>query len=324
MKNVRLYSGIQDKLDILEGRLRSVFDQDDLAVQKVGEHILRSKGKRIRPLMLMLTAEMSGYEGRDDIQLGMVSELLHIATLVHDDILDNSETRRGVPTINTEWGNHMAVLLGDFLYTRAMREAIKLENIDYFDAYSSATLQLIGGELKQLYYRGSTRMTEEEHFIIIRKKTASLFSCCARLGGRLSGISEEKEQALAKFGMQFGIAFQLVDDLLDYTAQEETMGKPLFGDLKEGKITLPFIYLSQNGDPKLSRLLIDVIGRPDRVEEEKDTLRHLVNKNPTLNQAWDKARKFIEESRDILQGFPPHPARDALNDLAEFTLARNR
>src|SRR5437763_12608504 len=206
-----------------------------------------------------MSSRLGGYNADRAILYAAVVEFIHTATLVHDDIIDDSDVRRGRVAVHSRWGNDITVLLGDYLYIKSMALALTHDTLDIVRVLCDVTLKMIEGELYQLTKNGDADISEEEHFEIIRRKTAYLFGGCAQIGGVLGGVNKEREQALREFGFNLGIAFQLVDDLLDYTADEGALGKPVGGDLREGKVTLPIIYLLQRGGADADHLIRTVV-----------------------------------------------------------------
>src|SRR6059058_4683489 len=226
---------------------RQIESQVDL-IPKIGKYIQTSGGKRMRPAVLLMAARLSGYQGDRAILYAAVVEFIHTATLVHDDIIDDAELRRGRLAVHSRWGNDITVLLGDYLYIKSMALALTHYALEIIRLLCDVTLRMIEGELYQLTKNGDADITEDEHFDIIHRKTAYLFGGCAQIGGMLGGVSAEREQALQEYGFNLGIAFQLVDDLLDFTGDLKAVGKPIGADLREGKMTLPLIHLLRSGD----------------------------------------------------------------------------
>src|ERR671927_316099 len=222
------------------------------AITEIGEYLRNGGGKRIRPALLLLSSRLFNYEGRGAIRLGAVVEIIHTATLVHDDIIDDAQTRRGRPAANTQWGNSKCVLAGDWLYMQAFKVAVQERNFRILDTLIELTQQMVEGELLQMEKLGKL-ISLEEHFDLIFRKTACLFSVCMRLGAILGGASPEQEGALGKYGHDLGMAFQIVDDVLDLTASQEILGKPLASDLREGKVTMAVIPAPQRWTPDEKR-----------------------------------------------------------------------
>ena len=253
-----------------------------------------------------------------------VVEFIHTATLVHDDIIDGADVRRGRLAVHSRWGNDITVLLGDYLYIKSMAMALTQDSLEIVRLLCDVTLSMIEGELYQLTKTGDVDITEDEHFEIIRRKTAYLFGGCAQIGGVLGSVSKEQEQALREFGFNLGIAFQLVDDLLDYTADETALGKPVGGDLREGKVTLPIIYLLQRGGAEADRLIRGVVSdRAVTKEQWRDIIRMLREQRaPEL--AYAKAIEYATRAKSSLDVFPPSRERDALKALADYVTSRDR
>src|SRR5881275_1480279 len=212
-----------------------------MAITEIGEYLRAGGGKRIRPALLLLSSKLFNYDGRGAVKLGAVVEIIHTATLVHDDIIDEAKTRRGRPAANTQWGNSKCVLAGDWLYMQAFKVAVQERNFRILDSLIELTQQMVEGELLQMEKLGKL-ISLEEHFDLIYRKTACLFSVCMRLGGILGGVAAEQEQRLADYGRNLGMAFQIVDDVLDLTASESVLGKPVASDLREGKVTMAVIH----------------------------------------------------------------------------------
>src|SRR5207248_2171777 len=238
---------------------RHVQSQVDL-IPKIGQYIQTSGGKRIRPAVLLMSARLSGYEGDRAILYAAVAEVIHTAPLVHDDIIDDSDLRRGRLAVHSRWGNDITVLLGDYLYIKSMALALTHDALEIIRLLCDVTLRMIEGELYQLTKNGDADITEDEHFDIIRRKTAYLFGGSAEIGGLLGKVSPERQQALREYGFNLGIAFQIVDDLLDFTGDADAVGKPVGSDLREGKVTLPLIHmLGHVKDARPAAIVRDVI-----------------------------------------------------------------
>src|SRR6476660_10381015 len=256
---LRLFEPIRGDLEKVEREFgRHLQSQVDL-IPRIGKYIQTSGGKRVRPAVLLMIARLCGYTGDRAVLHAAVVEFIHTATLVHDDIIDDSELRRGRLAVHSQWGNDITVLLGDYLYIKSMALALSQDSLEIVRLLCDVTLRMIEGELYQLTKTGDVDISEEEHFEIIRRKTAFLFGGCAQIGGMLGGVTPEQETALREYGFNLGIAFQLVDDLLDYTADQVALGKPIGGDLREGKVTLPIIFLLQRGGEKADRLIRTVV-----------------------------------------------------------------
>src|SRR6188472_857452 len=237
----QIFEPIRDDLEKVEQEFARHIQSRVALIPEMGKYIQKSGGKRVRPAVLLMAARLGGYAGERAVLNASVVEFIHTATLVHDDIIDGADVRRGRLAVHSRWGNDITVLLGDYLYIKSMAMALTQESLEIVRLLCDVTLRMIEGELYQLTKTGVVDITEEEHFEIIRRKTAFLFGGCAQIGGMLGEVGAEKEQALREYGFSLGIMFQLVDDLLDFTGAAEALGKPIGGDLREGKITLPLI-----------------------------------------------------------------------------------
>jgi octaprenyl-diphosphate synthase len=292
-------------------------------IPEMGRYIQNSGGKRVRPALLLMAARLAGYEGERAILYASVVEFIHTATLVHDDIIDGSDLRRGRLAVHSRWGNDITVLLGDYLYIKSMALALTQDSLDVIRLLCDVTLRMIEGELYQLTKTGQVDITEDEHFDIIRRKTAFLFGGCAQIGGLLGGVTPAQEEALREYGFNLGIAFQLVDDLLDYTADESALGKPVGGDLREGKITLPIIYLLQRAEIAVP-LIRGVVQERTVDRETWREIRRLLVEHKATDAAYDKAVEYAARAKACLDAFPPAREREALMALPDYVLARDR
>ena len=301
---------------------RHVQSQIDL-IPKIGQYIQTSGGKRVRPAVLLMAARLSGYEGERAILYAAVVEFIHTATLVHDDIIDDSDLRRGRLAVHSRWGNDITVLLGDYLYIKSMALALTHDALEIIRLLCDVTLRMIEGELYQLTKNGDADITEEEHFDIIRRKTAYLFGGCAQIGGMLGRVSGEREQALREYGFNLGIAFQLVDDLLDFTGDAAALGKPIGADLREGKMTLPLIHLLQQDEEEGAQIVRDIIANRTVAQEQWDRLLSRLKDHRSIDYAYKRAVDFAERAKKPLHAFPPSSERDALLALPDYVLSRD-
>jgi len=292
-------------------------------IPTMGKYVQDSGGKRIRPAVLLMAARMSGYTGTLGPMYGSVIEFIHTATLVHDDIIDESELRRGRQAVHSRWGNDVTVLLGDFLYIKSMSLALTQDSLDFIRLLCDVTLRMIEGERYQLTKNGVVDLSEEEHLDIVRRKTAYLFAGSAKIGGMLGPATREQQDALWEYGFNIGMAFQLVDDLLDYTGEEVVLGKPVGGDLREGKMTLAVIHLLGR-DKGAARLIRKIVSERDATIEEWRELRALLAQHHSLDYAFDKANAYVADAKKALYAFPPSPERDALMFLPDYVLSRDR
>lgn len=291
-------------------------------VNTVSRYIIDSGGKRLRPLLMILSARLCGYKGDRDARLSVAFEFLHVATLLHDDVIDGAEVRRNRAAANTLWGNQAVVLVGDFLYSKALMLAIEYDDMRIMKALAEAANLMSEGEILQLLNLGRTDLEEREYFEVIRRKTAALMSAACRVGAILGGASEGEIEKMASYGHHLGIAFQLVDDLLDYTGNAEELGKPIGRDFAERKATLPLIYAFNNSNEQerewISRLFRDGDNNPGVF----NTVRSWVEARGGLAYTEKIAREHISNATASLSIFSPGHWRDVLVDIAEYTVSR--
>ena len=314
---------VEEDLARVEEIFEAQFRSDVGLVGEIGRYIREGGGKRIRPALLLLACRLCGYRGERAITLASVVEFIHTATLLHDDIIDEATVRRGKRSVNSRWGNDITVLLGDFLYTKSMSMALSQDNLPILRLLSDVTLRMIEGELLEIERNGDLRMSEAQHLDIIRRKTADLFAACMSIGAILGDVSEEKRKALTSYGLNLGICFQMVDDLLDFTADEKVLGKPVNNDLREGKLTLPVIFLLRKagsaGEKTVSHVLAD--RGFERVTREE--LLRLAREHGALDEARALAERYAEAARKDLAVFDRSPFREALAVLPDFILSRD-
>ena len=289
-------------------------------IDRIGRYIHDSGGKRIRPAMLLLSSRLCGSEGPSCYRLGAVVEMVHSATLVHDDIIDDARVRRGRASVNARWGNEITVLMGDWLYMTSFYLALGERNFRILGIFADVTRKMVEGELIQLSMSRNPDVSEEQHLDISMRKTAFLFSACTQIGAILGSMPEAREEALRLYGLNVGMAFQLVDDVLDFTSTESTLGKPVCSDLKEGKLTLPLIYLMRDGKPEHRELVRDLI----RGGDHGDAVLDLVREYRTADRVLDKAAEYARQAKECLKDFAPGEARDALMAIPDYIVSRDR
>jgi octaprenyl-diphosphate synthase len=321
---VQMFEPVRADLEAVEREFERQVQSKVGVIPEIGKYIQRSGGKRVRPAVLLMAARLCGYSGPRAILNAAVVEFIHTATLVHDDIIDDAELRRGQKAVHSQWGNDVTVLAGDFLYIKSMQMALTQDTLDVVRLLCDVTLRMIEGELYQLTKNGVVDISEDEHFEIIRRKTAYLFGGCAQIGGMLGEVGEERERELREYGFNLGVMFQLVDDLLDFTGESQALGKPIGGDLREGKITLPLIHLLQNGGPEANTLIRDVVKHRDVTAEDWARIRVLLAEHRSIDYAYARAIEFGETAKKHLRIFPDSPERDALMGLADYVLVRDR
>jgi octaprenyl-diphosphate synthase len=322
----QIFEPIRADLELVDREFgRHIQSHVDL-IPTIGKYIQTSGGKRIRPAVLLMAARLTGYRGERAILYAAVVEFIHTATLVHDDIIDDSDLRRGRLAVHSRWGNDITVLLGDYLYIKSMAMALTHDTLDLVRVLCDVTLNMIEGELYQLTKNGKADIEEEEHFDIIRRKTAFLFGGCSQIGGMLGNVSDEKAQALREYGFNLGIAFQLVDDLLDFTGDAGAVGKPIGSDLREGKVTLPLIHLlRQSTDGRAADIVREAIASRNVTPEQWADLLHSLKEHASIDYAYRRAVEFAERAKKPLyDAFPPSSERDALLALPDYVLSRDR
>ncbi|MDE3155205.1 MAG: polyprenyl synthetase family protein [Acidobacteriota bacterium] len=321
---VQIFEPIRQDLERVDREFARHVESQVRLIPEIGGYIQKSGGKRIRPAVLLMAARLAGYQGDRSILYAAVVEFIHAATLVHDDIIDEADLRRGRLAVHSRWGNDITVLLGDYLYIKSMALALTHDSLEVIRLLCDVTVRMIEGELYQLTKNGDVDISEEEHFEIIRRKTAYLFGGCAQIGGMLGSVSTEQEHALRDYGYSVGMAFQLVDDLLDFTGDATALGKPIAGDLREGKVTLPVIHLLRYGVPEADRIVRDTVRDHEISRERWDELRQLLAEHHSIDYAYGKAVEFANTARASLAGFPAGPELDALLALPEYVLSRDR
>jgi len=317
-----IFDLVRDDLALVEDELARQSDTAFPAVSEISAYLLGGGGKRLRPALLLLSANYAGRKDHSAIRLAAVVELLHSATLIHDDVIDSAGTRRGRPSANARWGNHRSVLTGDWLYMQSFQMALEERNFRILDILIDLTQKMVEGELIQLEKIGRIDVTEEDALRLATYKTACLFSGCARLGAVLGRLEIEEEQALADYGRYAGLAFQLVDDLLDFTASAQQLGKPVLSDLKEGKVTLPLIYAMENGHREARELVTRVLAEKEFQSVRPETIVALVQDSGALDRARSLAQNYAQRAKDCLNGHRDSEYARALATLPDFILER--
>lgn len=305
----------------VDGVIRDRLHSEVMLVRQVAEYIIGSGGKRLRPALVILSAGSCGYQGSHHHQLAAVVEFIHTATLLHDDVVDDSSMRRGRATANHAFGNAAAVLVGDFLYSRAFQMMVEVQNMRIMEILAEATNTIAEGEVMQLLHVHNADVDEQAYLRVIRSKTAKLFEAAARLGAILSGAPRDQEEALAEYGMQLGTAFQLVDDILDYSGDLVNTGKNLGDDLAEGKATLPLIYAMHKGSPEQGALIRRAIiegGLGDF-----GPVMATIEETGALDYVRGQAQGAADRAREVLALLPNSKYRDCLLELAAFAVTRN-
>jgi len=319
-----IWERYREDLDRAEARIREILRTVEPAIEAVGSHLLSSGGKRIRPFLAILSAKMLDGGGDDVSTLACSVEFIHSASLIHDDVVDGAEVRRGRPAAHSLWGNQVVVLVGDFLYANALRLANLLQRQRIMDALCTATAMMSEGELIQLSKKGSIDVTEDDYMKIIRGKTAILMSAACEGGAVLGNGTPEQVQALADFGLNFGYAFQIVDDILDYRADQQKLGKTLGKDLEEGKITLPLLYLLQEAEENERGQIAEIIHGDGLIETDLAYVQHILRRHGSIDKAMARARSLIESAKSSLGIFRDSFEKSALMTIADYVITREK
>jgi len=292
-------------------------------VSKVAGHILFSGGKRFRPLLMILSARICGYQGTYDKTFSVIFEYLHTATLLHDDIVDEATVRRGLPVANTIYRSATAVLVGDFLLARSLSIAANTGRIEVIKAIGDVTEDMAQGEIHQLIQKGRLDLTEKDYMEVIRRKTASLIQGACLTGALIADATEKEKKALSDFGLNLGLAFQMMDDLLDYTSDTSVLGKAVGADLREGKMTLPLIIALKNADPDDRAKMEAVISDRNFSDSDFNSLKMLLGTYDGIRYTTELAAEYVQKAKNSLSDFSPSQTRDLLVMLADYTIRRN-
>lgn len=290
-------------------------------INEIGQYLIDNGGKRIRPLVVLIAAKACGYQGKSHILLAAVIEFIHTATLLHDDVVDKSNQRRGQLTANAVWGNSASVLVGDFIYSRAFQMMVSLNNMQIMQLLSDTTNTIAEGEVLQLSHHNNPDITTEQYHKVISHKTAALFEAAAKLGGIISDQSVALQNNLAKYGHHLGIAFQLVDDVLDYQSPSKDLGKNIGDDLAEGKATLPVIWALKNGTQTQRRTIIQSL--IDGNLSDLSVIQQAIKDTGALTYTFEQAQHHINLALQAIEGLADSPYKSALTSLAHFTVQRN-
>jgi octaprenyl-diphosphate synthase len=317
-----IYQLISSELGLVEEELKGYTRSEITPISEIGEYLLSAGGKRIRPALLLLTAKMLGDVSPMDIRLAAVVEFIHNATLVHDDIIDAADTRRGRPSANSHWGNSMTVLAGDWLYMQSFAVALEEKNFDVLNTLIDITQKMVEGELLQLTLLGKSQITKQQLLDIVERKTAYLFSGCTKLPAIAAGMNHGSAERLAEIGKSLGMAFQLVDDLLDLTSTRDVLGKPVASDLKEGKMTLPVFFAITNR-PEDSQKVQKVLDERDFRSVDRAEILRLVEGSDGIERTRELARQYARRAIQLLEEFPASIYRDAIVGIPEFILNRS-
>ncbi len=326
--NTAVIRNAKEIFDLLHDDLAAIereFGRDTVsnvrAITEIGEYLRAGGGKRLRPALLLLSAKLLNYSGQGAIRLGAVVEMIHTATLVHDDIIDEAETRRGRPSANTQWGNAKCVLAGDWLYMQAFKVSLQERNFQILDSLIDLTQAMVEGELLQIERLGKT-ITIDEHFELIHRKTAFLFSVCMKLGAILAGASDADQQKLADYGRNLGMAFQIVDDVLDLTASEDVLGKPVASDLREGKATMAVLHALEHCTPTERATIEAVLCNGGFNGIAPADIVAILRRHGSIDAAYARANSFAKAAREAICTFPDSEIKRVLLWVPEFVVER--
>ncbi|MCX5803115.1 MAG: polyprenyl synthetase family protein [Proteobacteria bacterium] len=313
---------IEEDLKTLESSIQELIATRVSFIKEIVNYIIKSGGKRVRPILVILTAKLCGYKNEKHISYAAIIEFIHTATLLHDDVVDNAQTRRGSSTVNTVWGNEPSVLVGDFLYSKSFELMAEDGNHEILKTISKATTALSEGEILELLKTSDIDTREEEYFEIIGNKTAVLFSAACEIGAILGNIDKEKRLSLKNFGYNLGIAFQLTDDILDYISYDNILGKHVGTDLKEGKVTLPLIHALKSTNEKEKTSIKKVLEKNNVTIKDFERVRNIILKHGGTEYASTIAKQYIDTTKKFLNIFQPSPYKNALLSLADYMLKR--
>lgn len=318
-----IFELVREDLVRVEGELGRHSDSAIEPVARVARYLQSGGGKRLRPALHLLAAGLCGYHGPAAVRLGAVLELIHTATLVHDDVIDAADTRRGRASANRRWGNSMTVLAGDWLYMESFRLALGERNLRILDVLTDLTQMMVEGELIQLEQLGRLHVSEAAALDVSRRKTACLFSACMRLGAILGDASPEQEDRLARYGLGLGMAFQIVDDVLDFVAAPERLGKPVGNDLREGKVTLPLVYALENASQESRRKVETVLKEHEFRSVTPEEIVALVQETGAVERSRARAREFVTDAAECVEPFAESAYKRALESLPHFVISRD-
>ena len=318
-----IWEAYRAELEAVEDQIRQNLDSQVALVNTVAAHILSSGGKRIRPLLVILCARLCGNTDRDPFLLGSLVEYIHTATLLHDDVVDDADLRRGRQSARKVWGNQISILVGDYLYSKAICRIVEFRNQPINEVLSEACRRMAEGEVLQLYYNANPSMTEAEYLRIVEHKTAALIAASCRIGAIIGGATTEHQDALFRFGQHIGIAFQLADDTLDYAGTGERFGKSLGQDLRQGKATLPLLHLLRQCNDSDRQMIRERMETRSLSEHDLVRILSLMHDNGSLMYAVERARAFVQAADRDLAAFEESPSKRALSIVADYLVNRD-
>ena len=325
MLSASISSLIYEDIERVDQHLKSLLDTGNPLLSQIGNYICQSGGKRVRAILLLLSAQLAGYQGQKErvVHLASIIEFIHAATLLHDDVIDNAHIRRGNPSANQKWGNQLPVLVGDYLYAKSFFFLVKDSNTRIMETVSSATATITDGEILQLQRSGNFSITEEEYIEIITKKTSCLMAASCKIGAILGDIPQKWEEALHNYGTDVGIAFQLIDDMLDYISHEEKLGKPVYNDLRGGNCTLPLIYTLQQANPEELEQIHEILFQEEYSDEDLFRIGGLIKRYKADQYTLDKAYWYVRRAQERLHIFEESEYRQSLIEISDYIIHRD-
>jgi octaprenyl-diphosphate synthase len=320
----RVANLVGDDLEAVETEIRREIDSPVALIREMGGYIAGAGGKRLRPMLLLLAARLAGYHGPRGVRLACVVELLHTATLIHDDVVDQAPLRRGQPSVNAQWGDDASVLVGDHLYSKSFAMLVRDNDRAIMESLARATVSMTEAEVFQLERKRAGMTTESDYVRIITQKTASFMSACCRIGALLGGLPAEQVEALTRYGLDVGVAFQISDDSLDFVADQDRLGKAIGADLREGKRTLPLIAMLERATAADAERVRGLLRRRRLPPGEIDEIRRLVLHHDGVEYARERAYGYAKAAKNDLTAFPPSEERETLSLIADFVVDRDR
>jgi octaprenyl-diphosphate synthase len=320
----RVAALVGEDLRTVEAEIRRQLDSPVALIQEMGGYIAGAGGKRLRPMLLLLAARLAGYRGPRSVRLACVVELLHTATLIHDDVVDQAPLRRGRPSANAQWGDDASILVGDHLYSKSFAMLVRDNDRAVMETLARATVSMTEAEVFQLERKRSGVTTEADYLRIITQKTASFISACCRIGALLGGIPAAQVEALTRYGLDVGVAFQISDDSLDFIADQDRLGKAIGSDLREGKLTLPLIAMLDRAPQWDAERVRGLLKRRALAPTEIEEIRRLVLKHDGVEYARERASAYAQAAKADLETFPPSDEREILALIADFVVDRDR
>jgi len=317
------YDLLKKEFQLLEREVRLGLQIDNPMINQIGNFIWNSGGKRIRPILVFLSSRLCNYFGPKDVSIATAMELVHVASLLHDDVIDAADVRRGNLSANANWGNHLPILVGDYLYTWGSRIIMDTGFPAILRASANTIMDMVDGETSETIKKGDISLSEEEYIRIVQKKTASLFSLCTQSGAILANKDKESAEKLTAYGMNIGISFQLIDDILDYTADEEKLGKPVGIDLKDRKMTLPMIHAIRNSTEEEKKEVKKIFSNSILGSGDLDCCINLIQKYDSYNYTFKIAREYGERAKECLKAFDPSAFSEALCRIPDYIISRN-